>query len=205
MTQSLVVAAAGTTAAGSCLAPRETLARWFTEYHDVVCRAVRRRGEDADSAADFAQQAFLVATERFLDIREGSERAFLIATATQLSYTSRRKHGRMQLAADLEPYVADAPDDEARLVRYHYASQLVDRALSQLDETLRSIFLLYEADGVSRVEIARELGIPLGTVASRLRRARELYYAKVAELDAVDGNSPRRDDSSASTGAADLQ
>ena len=56
--------------------------------------------------------------------------------------------------------------------------------LDGLTDDLRVSFVLYELEGLSSPEIATLLGIPLGTVASRLRRAREAFELGVSELKA---------------------
>ena len=63
------------------------------------------------------------------------------------------------------------------------AIELCDLALSKVDAELAEIFVLFELDGLSSPEIAALLEIPLGTVASRLRRAREQFRAVVARLE----------------------
>src|SRR6188474_2392048 len=57
----------------------------FESHHELVWRTLRRRGLAPDAAADATQQAFLIAAERLGDIRQGSERAFLIGTALRLA------------------------------------------------------------------------------------------------------------------------
>lgn len=54
--------------------------------------------------------------------------------------------------------------------------------LDALGEDLREVFVLYELEELTMVEIAATLAIPSGTVASRLRRARERFRAEVASL-----------------------
>jgi RNA polymerase sigma-70 factor (ECF subfamily) len=55
------------------------------------------------------------------------------------------------------------------------ARRVLDQILDGLSEDLRAVFLLYELEGQTMAEIASILGTPMGTVASRLRRAREEF------------------------------
>jgi RNA polymerase sigma-70 factor (ECF subfamily) len=52
------------------------------------------------------------------------------------------------------------------------------RLLSELDEDVRAIFVMYEMGGMTMNEIAKLVGLPIGTVGSRLRRAREDFKAR---------------------------
>jgi RNA polymerase sigma-70 factor (ECF subfamily) len=72
---------------------------------------------------------------------------------------------------------------DEKATREHYARQLMDRVLSKMDTTLVSVFVLFELEGMSSPEIAELVGIPLGTVASRLRRARQVFKAEVEQLE----------------------
>jgi RNA polymerase sigma-70 factor (ECF subfamily) len=59
---------------------------------------------------------------------------------------------------------------------------MLDRVLADMDLDLRAVFVLYEIEEVTMAEIATVLQIPPGTVASRLRRAREDFLARVRRL-----------------------
>jgi RNA polymerase sigma-70 factor (ECF subfamily) len=54
--------------------------------------------------------------------------------------------------------------------------------LEGLPEDLRTVFVLFEGEGLTTAEIASALGISMGTVASRLRRSREAFAARVERL-----------------------
>ena len=66
-------------------ASRLRLERMFNDHHDFIWRLIRRLGLSRGAADDAAQQVFLVAAERILDIQEGRERAFLFGTALRVS------------------------------------------------------------------------------------------------------------------------
>ncbi len=63
------------------------------------------------------------------------------------------------------------------------AIELCDLALSKVDADVAEVFVLFELEGLSSPEIAASLEIPLGTVASRLRRAREQFRRVVTRLE----------------------
>lgn len=169
---------------------RQTLASLFTTHHELIWRTLRRLGASPEAAADCTQQAFVIAAERFFQIRPGCERAFLFSTALGLAHTSRRREWRCQLEANMELHSNRMRADE-KATREHYARQLMDRVLGKMDTTLVSVFVLFELEGLSSPEIAEMLGIPLGTVASRLRRARQLFKAEVEQLEmGAEGERP---------------
>jgi len=166
-------------AAARAAVHRTRLERMFTAHHILVWRILRRRGLDPETAADATQQTFLIAAERLDDIASGSERAFLIGTALRVGYAIGRKVLRWQLEDDMDQHVANARD----LSDAQSAIELCDLVLSKVDPALAEVFVLFELDGFSSIEIAKLLEIPVGTVASRLRRAREQFRAVAGRID----------------------
>ena len=160
---------------------RARLERMFVAHHALVWRTLRRRGLTPDAAADATQQTFLVAAERLGDIHLDSERAFLVGTALRVARTLGRKTGRWQLENDMDLHAAQArsaSDERA-------AIELCDLVLSKVDPALMEVFILFEVEELSSPEIAALLEIPLGTVASRIRRAREQFRTVVGRLERV--------------------
>jgi len=158
---------------------RARLERMFADHHVLIWRTLRRRGLDRETAADATQQTFLIAAERLDDIVFGSERAFLIGTALRVGRSIGRKILRWQLEddMDLRASAAGSVADERSAI------ELCDLALSKVDPALAEVFVLFELDGFSSIEIAKMLEIPVGTVASRLRRAREQFRAGAGRIE----------------------
>lgn len=150
------------------------LERMFKAHHQLVWRTFRRLGFDEDAATDATQQVFLVAAERLGDIREPSERAFLFSTTLRMAKTLTRKRRRVELSDDMDVH-ADPTRTEQRAADHQSALELLDRVLSKMDRDLVNVFVLYEVEGLSTPELAELLEIPLGTAASRLRRARQAF------------------------------
>jgi RNA polymerase sigma-70 factor (ECF subfamily) len=86
---------------------------------------------------------------------------------------------------------AREPDPEA-LAGQRRACEQLDRVLDALPLELRSVFVLFELEGMTSPEIASVAGLPLGTVASRLRRARERFHALCQ--DEPDLSPPKEDE-----------
>jgi RNA polymerase sigma-70 factor, ECF subfamily len=150
-----------------------------------VWRLLRRFGLDPDEADDATQQVFLTASRRLSDIEPRSERAFLLATAVHVAQKAHRSRARRRETHDdawldrLDP----TPDAEELLDRRR-ARDLLDEILGAMAEDLRVVFVLFEIEQLTLSEIAALLGIPQGTAASRLRRARADFQSRVARIEA---------------------
>jgi RNA polymerase sigma-70 factor, ECF subfamily len=158
---------------------RVRLERLFNAHHVTVWRALRRRGLSPAAAEDATQETFLLAAERLDDIRPESERSFLIATALRVANTLGRTTVRWELDEDMDQRLAGHRDTgETRADR-----QLCNLVLSKVDPELVEVFVLYEVEELTSPEIAELLAIPLGSVASRLRRAREQFRSAAARVE----------------------
>jgi RNA polymerase sigma-70 factor (ECF subfamily) len=158
-------------------AGRSRLRELFAVHADLVWRLLRRQGLSADQADDGLQQVFMVALERLEAIRSGSERSFLCSTAMLVSRgISRRKE---DLPGELPEQVSGGdPETDYQLKRKR---ALLQRVLDQLEEELRWVLVLQDIEGLSKRECAEVLEVPEGTVASRLRRARERFRELLAK------------------------
>lgn len=149
----------------------------FESEFGYVCRALRRLGvRDAD-LKDVAQELFVTVHERFGE-RDPSRsvRPWLFSFA--LRYASNyRKLARHR--ADLSDTVdARTEAGEARTE----ARDLVLRALARVDFERRAVLVMHDLEGFGAADIATDLGIPLNTVYSRLRLAREAFRNAIATL-----------------------
>lgn len=160
-------------------AVRLRLGRMFADHHATVWRSLRRRGLGAEEAADATQETFLIVASRLADVTPESERAFLIGTARRVAQAFGRKMLRWQLDDDMDQRISDARDTGEE----HADLQLCDLALSKLNPELADAFVLCEIGGLSSPEIAALLEVPLGSVASRLRRAREQFRDAVLRIE----------------------
>jgi RNA polymerase sigma-70 factor, ECF subfamily len=158
---------------------RGRLERIFNAHHVSVWRALRRRGLTAEAAEDATQETFLLAADRLDDIRPESERAFLIATAVRVAHSLGRKTVRWELDDDMDQRLSGIRNASTR----REDMQLCDAVLSKVEPDLVEVFVLYELEGLTSPEIADLLEIPLGSVASRLRRAREQFRTAAERVE----------------------
>ena len=149
------------------------VATLFEAHADDVWRVLRRFGLAPADADDGLQQVFLVAARRCGDIEPGRERAFLCAVASRVASRLRqRRRTELSELMDLEEPEGDSRPD-VELERRRLCATL-DRLLARLEPSLREVVVLTFCAGLARPEVARVLGVPEGTVASRLRRAHHL-------------------------------
>jgi RNA polymerase sigma-70 factor (ECF subfamily) len=156
------------------------LTRVAQEHLDFVWRCLRRFGVPAADADDAAQQVFLVAADKLSDVPVERERAFLFATAARIAANARRSIRRRQSAYDslsMAPEEQSVSQDE--LSDQLRARALLDQVMADMPEDLREVFVLFEIEEISIQDIATTLDIPIGTVGSRLRRARQAFQQAV--------------------------
>jgi RNA polymerase sigma-70 factor, ECF subfamily len=159
---------------------RGRLERMVKDNHRMVWRVLRRLGVHEDAIEDASQQVFLVAAERLEDIAPTSEGSFIFGIALRVSRSMRRKHSREAASADVDLSATSLPGPD-ELSEQRLARERLDRMLQELPLDLRCVFILFELEGLSSPQIAKLVGVPLGTVASRLRRAREQFATVVSE------------------------
>jgi len=159
----------------------------ITSHFRVVWRALRRFGVPPALLDDAAQQVFATLVSKRSLIGPGKERAFVLGIAFRVAANLRRSQARRQELAldDAELYAHPDPNPE-ELLELKRRRALLDVVLDSLSEEQRAVFVLFELEGCSTSEIAEALELPMGTVASRLRRARARFAAKVQEIRAQD-------------------
>jgi RNA polymerase sigma-70 factor (ECF subfamily) len=169
---------------GACHADRTRRLRALIDNSfDLVARVVRNLGVPPGEVDDVLQRVFSSAADRLADIAPGSERAFLVQVAVRWAANARRARARLREVVgygDLPEVVDPAPSPED-LTEQRRAATILDRLLAAMDLDLRAVFILDEIEEMSRAEIAHALGIPEGTVASRLRRARHDFQVRLTQ------------------------
>jgi RNA polymerase sigma-70 factor (ECF subfamily) len=153
-------------------------------HYESLWRFLRRMGVEERHVEDAAQQVLLVFAQRGDALAPAVVRAFLFGTALRVASDYRRKPERAIAVVGLGAlgdHAHPAPDAEEQAATSELR-RLLDRALDELAPELRAVFVLSELEEMTMAETARVLSIPPGTVASRLRRAREVFAEKADEL-----------------------
>jgi RNA polymerase sigma-70 factor (ECF subfamily) len=166
-------------------APLE-LERLFAQHYASVWRLLRRFGVRPAQLDDAAQEVFWVAARRLGEIRPGSETAFLYGVALRIASNALRRERNAPPAEpdfDLALLHDSGPSPEDELDRRRQRA-LLDSVLERMPLDLRTVFVLFELEGLEVRQIAELEEIPVGTASSRLRRAREEFSAIARRLRA---------------------
>nr|WP_307269206.1 sigma-70 family RNA polymerase sigma factor [Labrys wisconsinensis] len=159
---------------------------------DAAHNLARFLARDADAAEDIVQDAFLRAFRSFDDFRGGSPRAWILAIVRNCHHTWRAARRRDpgpwpegaagpagdEIDGETPAEIASREDTpEAALLRRSEA-EAVRAVLETLPEPFREVLVLRDLEDLSYREIAEVADLPIGTVMSRLARARTLFAAR---------------------------
>lgn len=158
--------------------------RLVLAYQDLAYNLAYRMLDDPDGAADATQTAFLSAYRSMGSFRGGSFRAWVLRMVTNACYDELRRRQRRP-TTPLEPMdeqdeeeiesprwmADDGPSPEEELERSEL-NDAVQRCLINLPNDFRSVIILVDIEGLDYQEVSTSLNLPLGTVKSRVARAR---------------------------------
>jgi RNA polymerase sigma-70 factor (ECF subfamily) len=160
-----------------------------------LARWLLRHDQDAEDAV---QDACLRAHEAFSRFRGGDGRGWLLTIVRNVCYSRLRRRpgggpGEAELEFDEEIHGAADPGAETREVEWREArAEVLRQALDRLPAPAREIIVLREIEGLSYREVASVIETPIGTVMSRLARARTRLQEEVAKLLRNDPESSHR-------------
>jgi RNA polymerase sigma-70 factor (ECF subfamily) len=137
-------------------------------HGDVYRYAFRLAGNQAD-AEDLTQQTFLVAQQRLHQVRHPERALGWLFAVLRSCYLKNERKRRPVDAAGLELDIESIPED---VTENDIDSQLLQAAIDDLPEDSRLVVVMFYFEGCSYKEIAAQLDIPVGTVMSRLARAK---------------------------------
>jgi RNA polymerase sigma-70 factor (ECF subfamily) len=157
----------------------------YRENAAFVWRALRRLGVREADVEDAMQDVFVVVHAK-LGSFEGRARitTWLYGICLRVAHARRRRaHVRHEVGEDEAGGVerVEAPSQE-KAAEESERLALLDEALDVLPLEQRAVFTLFELDGLSSQEIAELVDIPIGTVYSRLRLAREAFRRAVTRI-----------------------
>jgi RNA polymerase sigma-70 factor (ECF subfamily) len=171
------------------MSPAMTFEQVYDEHFRFVWRSLRRLGVREADVADAVQDVFLVVHRRLAEF-EGRSKVttwlygicFRVARDRRRLAELRRRASEDELGDDR----ADETVDVAAEAERREGLALLERLLDTLPLEQRAVFTLFELDAMSGDAIAELLDIPLGTVHSRLRLAREAFRAALRRMQARD-------------------
>jgi len=127
-------------------------------------------------AQDIVQEAYLRALRSVARFRGGDTRAWILAIVRNacFDWLRREKSSRVdEMPEDCEIAVTGKEADPAQILQREEDVQKIQQAISSLPIEFRQMVVLREMEGLSYKEIAAVTGVPVGTVMSRLARARQ--------------------------------
>lgn len=157
--------------------------RLVLAYQDMVYSQAYRMMGESQSAEDAAQEAFISAFRKLHTYRGGSFKAWLLRIVTNACYDELRRRQRRP-TAPLEPvndygeeiespsWMIDPGESPEDSTERSELGEAIQRCLDELSPEFRSIVILVDIQGLDYQEASEAIGKPLGTIKSRLARAR---------------------------------
>jgi RNA polymerase sigma-70 factor (ECF subfamily) len=140
--------------------------------YTLACYLLR----DEHDAQDVVQDAVLRALRYFDGYRDGDARAWLLTIVRNCCLTWQRRHRGDRLVVPFADDVAERirdPHEADTLAIERSERAMLERAVAALPTEFREVIVLREVEGLSYKEISEVVGVPMGTVMSRLARARK--------------------------------
>jgi RNA polymerase sigma-70 factor (ECF subfamily) len=165
----------------------------FLPHMDAAYNLARWLCGNNEDAEDIVQEAYMRALRFSSSFRDGEPRAWLLAIVRNTYYTEyRKRRACASIPFDEEMHAIDsenppptmgaiAADPEGTLSRMQDA-HLLQRALDKIAPEFREALVLREVEDLSYKEMASVLGVPIGTVMSRLSRARRMLLVRFESL-----------------------
>lgn len=166
---------------------RLTVTQVHERHGEFVWRTLNRMGVRPPHVEDVYQEVFLVVHRRLRTFTGQSALTtwlYEICFRVAAGYRRKAHFRREQLLPDwsaMESLSSQAPSPERQLVTARQAKQL-ERILDTMPLEYRVVFVMFEIEGMSSEQIAESVGAPLGTVYSRLYRARKRFARALTRL-----------------------
>jgi len=172
---------AGTSSGGRGASSNEAFERFFAAHFTYAVHNLRRLGVRECDIDDVAQDVFVAVHRHFADYDpQRAAKAWLFAFISRLA-SNYRNLARIRRQQGLDDTVAAASDDDPESNAHRTSrSQFVRDVLLAMSEERRTALILHDLEELTAPEIALALELPLNTVYSRVRRARE-DFKRIAE------------------------
>ncbi len=166
----------------------------FDQHFDFVWKSLRRLGVPEADVDDALQEVFVVVHRKLPAFEARSKvTTWLFGICFRVaSEHQRRTHSRREDLTESLPDAADPGENPEERCEGREARERLDEVLTQLDADKRAVFVLYEIDELSVDTIAEMVGVPVGTVYSRLRAARDEFDRALSRLRARWAHAARK-------------
>jgi len=159
--------------------------RLIVRYQDRIYNVIHKICQNRDDAAELTQETFVKFIENITSFRgQSAFYTWLFRIAVNLTYNHCRRRVRLPMQSIQAPVRAEATErleaylagrsqeDPAQLAQHREIGQIILRAMGALPDDQRIVLVLRDMEGMTYAEIAEALDVELGTVKSRLSRAR---------------------------------
>src|SRR6478609_7594144 len=164
--------------------------RGFRIEFEYVQRTLRRLGTDRSEVDDLAQEVFLVLHRRWSEYDQSRPlRPYLFGVAVRIALANQRKRLREVAFGNIE--LGDDRPGPEEVLSDKQTRSLLQTALKRIPLPRRTVLVMHELDRVPVTEVAATLSIPLFTVYSRLRKAREELKLETQRI--LKGNRDRQE------------
>jgi len=172
--------AAADLAPGMAVHSLPSFAELYQRYFEFVWKCARAFGCTSHDIDDVVQDVFLVVQRRHADLRDEALARSWIYSITRRVVSTHRRRRREHDTATIEVDALKSPEQSPLAAAEHNVEvRALSALLEGLDERKREVFVLSEILELSGREIAETIGVPMNTVYSRLRAAREEFDAAV--------------------------
>ncbi len=152
----------------------------FREHAPYVHRVIRQLGVLQGDVDDALQDVFVIVHRKVADFEQrGSVRAWVHGIAIRVAARYRRRRTASREVASGDGREAVEPRTPAEDLDERNARRVLSEILDGLDDDKRTVFVLYELEGLTMQEVAEAMETPVQTAFYRLHSARELVYAAV--------------------------
>jgi len=171
---------------GNLDAFNELILHYQTQVYNLAYHLL----QDGAAADDATQEAFISAYKALNKFRGGSFRAWLLRIVSNACYDEMRRRKRRptvswddfgEVEEEANPHLTDHAELPEQTVQRDELRALLDRAIAQLPEEQRIVLVLVDRMGLSYEEAAQTVKVHLGTVKSRLSRARSRMQVLLQE------------------------
>lgn len=154
------------------------------EFQDMVYHQAYRVIGEPDAAEDATQEAFISAFQKLHTYRGGSFKSWLLRIVTNACYDELRRRQRQPVTA-LQPeddygeeiespsWMEDQGEKPEQTIQRSELSDAIQRCLNELEDKFRTVVVLVDIQGLDYASAAEVVDRPLGTIKSRLARARQ--------------------------------
>ena len=160
-------------------------------YQHRVVKIAQKYVSDFADASDIAQEAFIKAYKALPNFRgESSFYTWLYRIVTNAAKNFLDSSSRQRSQVDVDDEVLNASSPEAltdrqtpdSIIESEELKKVILKAVGELPKELREAFMLRELEGLSYDEISEKAGVPIGTVRSRIFRARQYIESKMEQF-----------------------